>query len=79
MLDPRGKLLRVTSLVACPALLQELSVVAHRKRFRRWLSIEAMERLIDTLALIAEMHQSSLYSPANAQATGSGLPLPPHR
>lgn len=43
-------------LVACPALLQELSDVTHRERFRRWFSLEDAQRLVDALALIAEMH-----------------------
>ncbi len=42
--------------MACPALLQELSDVAHRERFRRWFSVDDAERLVDALALIAEMH-----------------------
>lgn len=43
-------------LVACPALLQELSDVTRRERFRRWFSLEDAQRLVDALALIAEMH-----------------------
>lgn len=43
-------------LVACPALLQELSDVAQRERFRRWFSLEDAQRLVSALALIAEMH-----------------------
>lgn len=43
-------------LVACPALLQELSDVAHRERFRRWFTIEDVQHLVDALTLIAEMH-----------------------
>ncbi|MGH3932586.1 MAG: putative toxin-antitoxin system toxin component, PIN family [Pseudonocardiaceae bacterium] len=39
------------TLVACPALLQELSNAAHRERFRRWFSVEDSDRLV-----IAEMH-----------------------
>lgn len=42
-------------LVACPALLQELSDVAQRERFRRWFSLEDAQRLVSALALIAEM------------------------
>lgn len=50
-------------LVACPALLQELSDVAHRERFRRWFSLEDAQRLVDALALIAEMHPDPLTVP----------------
>jgi putative PIN family toxin of toxin-antitoxin system len=48
------------TLVACPRLLEELSNVAHRQRFRRWFSVEDAERLVDALALIAEMHPDPL-------------------
>lgn len=42
--------------VACPTLLQELSEVAHRERFRRWFTVEDAQHLLDALTLIAEMH-----------------------
>ncbi len=44
------------ALVACPALLLELSDVVHREHFRRWFTVQDAERLVDALSLIAEMH-----------------------
>ena len=43
-------------LVACPTLLQELTEVAHRERFRRWFTVEDAQHLVDALTLIAELH-----------------------
>lgn len=71
--------------VACPTLVQELSEVAYRERFRRWFTVEDTQHLVDALTLIAEMHPDPTRIPsvcadpddnylfALAQSTGTSI------
>ncbi|HET7405706.1 MAG TPA: putative toxin-antitoxin system toxin component, PIN family [Mycobacteriales bacterium] len=52
------------TVVASPRLVDELSEVLRRRKFRRWLSVDDARRFVSAVAALAEFHDDPVDAPA---------------